>query len=81
MAYTVYSFASSYNASNLNGLTPPATVADLVNSQWAGKIASSYPNDDDAVLYLYTRYVAGTGSPSWLTRVSPSTAAPTSRAS
>ncbi|EGZ22661.1 hypothetical protein PHYSODRAFT_252207 [Phytophthora sojae] len=58
MAYTVYSFASSYNASNLNGLTPPATVADLVNSQWAGKIASSYPNDDDAVLYLYTRYLA-----------------------
>ncbi|GMF18849.1 unnamed protein product [Phytophthora fragariaefolia] len=42
---------------NLGGLTPPATVADLADPQWAGKIASSYPNDDDAVLFLYTRYV------------------------
>ncbi|KAE8979685.1 hypothetical protein PF010_g23391 [Phytophthora fragariae] len=57
MAYTVYSFASSYNASSLGGQIPPASIACLPDPQWAGKIASSYPNDDDAVLYLYTRYV------------------------
>ncbi|KAE9052368.1 hypothetical protein PR003_g959 [Phytophthora rubi] len=38
-------------------LRGPKSPADLVDSQWAGKIASTYPNDDDAVLFLYTRYV------------------------
>ncbi|KAG7384873.1 hypothetical protein PHYBOEH_009267 [Phytophthora boehmeriae] len=57
MAYTIYSFASSYNSSDLSGLEAPATPADLVDPKWSGKIASSYPHDDDAVLYLYTRYV------------------------
>ncbi|MCT9137604.1 ABC transporter substrate-binding protein [Streptomyces violarus] len=33
-------------------LTPP----DLVDPKWKGKIASSYPHDDDAVLYLYSLY-------------------------
>ncbi|KAG3121289.1 hypothetical protein PI124_g1167 [Phytophthora idaei] len=57
MAYTVYSFYTSYNSSSLDGLGAPATLENMTDSQWAGKIASSYPNDDDAVLYLYTRYV------------------------
>ncbi|KAG2812800.1 hypothetical protein PC129_g15132 [Phytophthora cactorum] len=52
MAYTVYSFYTSYNSSSLDGLDAPATLENLTDSQWAGKIASSYPNDDDAVLYL-----------------------------
>ncbi|GMF18829.1 unnamed protein product [Phytophthora lilii] len=56
-----YSADSSKRAYRSVLLAPPATVADLVDSQWAGKIASSYPNDDDAVLYLYTRYVAQYG--------------------
>ncbi|KAE8989290.1 hypothetical protein PR003_g22987 [Phytophthora rubi] len=68
MAYTVYSFASSYNASSLGGQTPPASIAGLADPQWAGKIASSYPNDDDAVLYLYTRYVNEYGW-DWVTKV------------
>ncbi|KAF4323948.1 hypothetical protein BBO99_00002357 [Phytophthora kernoviae] len=57
MAYTIYSFASSYNSSDLGGLEAPTSPADLVDPQWSGKIASSYPHDDDAVLYLYIRYV------------------------
>ncbi|ETL89750.1 hypothetical protein L917_11368 [Phytophthora nicotianae] len=57
MAYTIYSFYTSYNSSSLNGLAAPTSMESLTDSQWAGKIASSYPNDDDAVLYLYTRYV------------------------
>ncbi|MEV4033644.1 ABC transporter substrate-binding protein [Streptomyces umbrinus] len=32
------------------------TPRDLVDPKWKGKIASSYPHDDDAVLYLYTLY-------------------------
>jgi ABC-type Fe3+ transport system substrate-binding protein len=32
------------------------TPHDLVDPKWKGQIASSYPHDDDAVLYLYTLY-------------------------
>jgi ABC-type Fe3+ transport system substrate-binding protein len=33
-----------------------ASPKDLIDPQWRGKIASSYPHDDDAVLFLYKRY-------------------------
>lgn len=39
------------------GSAAPRSPADLVDPRWKGKIASSYPHDDDAVLYLYKRYV------------------------
>ncbi|EGZ28085.1 hypothetical protein PHYSODRAFT_258180 [Phytophthora sojae] len=57
MAYTIFSFGYIYNSSALDGVAAPTTPADLVNPQWAGKIASTYPHDDDAALFLYTRYV------------------------
>ncbi|KAG7377304.1 hypothetical protein PHYPSEUDO_011875 [Phytophthora pseudosyringae] len=57
LAYTIFTFGYIYNSSALNGLAPPATPAELADTQYADKIASSYPNDDDAVLFLYTRYV------------------------
>ncbi|KAL4096084.1 hypothetical protein PRIC1_009449 [Phytophthora ramorum] len=57
MAYTIFSFGYIYNSSALGGQAAPATPADLTDPTWADKIASSYPHDDDAVLFLYTRYV------------------------
>jgi ABC-type Fe3+ transport system substrate-binding protein len=39
------------------GSDAPSTPLDFVDPKWKGKIASSYPHDDDAVLYLYTQYV------------------------
>ncbi|KAG3117962.1 hypothetical protein PI125_g3325 [Phytophthora idaei] len=57
MAYLIYSFSFIYNTIALCDQIVPVTPADLVNPQWAGKIASSYPHDDDAVLFLFTRYV------------------------
>ncbi|KAG1703152.1 hypothetical protein DVH05_008064 [Phytophthora capsici] len=57
LAYSIYQFSFIYNTTALDGLTPPATPADLVKPEYAGKIASSYPHDDDAVLFLYSRYV------------------------
>ncbi|MDX3310988.1 extracellular solute-binding protein [Streptomyces sp. ME08-AFT2] len=39
------------------GSRPPLTPLDLVDPRWKGQIASSYPHDDDAVLYLYSLYV------------------------
>ncbi|MFG3025296.1 ABC transporter substrate-binding protein [Streptomyces sp. NPDC048254] len=38
------------------GSDAPRTPLDFVDPKWKGKIASSYPHDDDAVLYLYTLY-------------------------
>lgn len=39
------------------GSDAPRSPRDLVDPKWKGKIASSYPHDDDAVLYLYSLYV------------------------
>ncbi|RLN89107.1 hypothetical protein BBJ28_00006551 [Nothophytophthora sp. Chile5] len=69
MAYTIFTFGYIYDSSALGGLAPPTTPADLTNPEWAGKIASSYPNDDDAVLFLYTRYVEKYGW-DWVTSMS-----------
>ncbi|KAL4152255.1 hypothetical protein PRNP1_009189 [Phytophthora ramorum] len=57
MAYMMFTFSFLYDEAALGGLAAPKSPADLVEPQWAGKIASTYPNDDDAVLFLYTRYV------------------------
>lgn len=39
------------------GSDAPRTPLDLIDPKWKGKIASRYPHDDDAVLYLFTLYV------------------------
>ncbi|EGZ28075.1 hypothetical protein PHYSODRAFT_258322 [Phytophthora sojae] len=57
MAYTIFTFGFKYNSSQLDGYAAPTSPKDLTDPHWAGKIASSYPNDDDAVLFLYMRYV------------------------
>ncbi|MFJ3306971.1 ABC transporter substrate-binding protein [Streptomyces sp. NPDC086549] len=38
------------------GPDAPRTPLDLIDPKWRGRIASSYPHDDDAVLYLYSLY-------------------------
>ncbi|MFJ4964182.1 ABC transporter substrate-binding protein [Streptomyces sp. NPDC088729] len=38
------------------GTDSPLSPLDLVDPKWRGEIASSYPHDDDAVLYLYSLY-------------------------
>jgi ABC-type Fe3+ transport system substrate-binding protein len=43
------------------GANPPLTPLDLVDPRWKGAVASSYPHDDDAVLYLYALYVEAYG--------------------
>ncbi|MER5428292.1 extracellular solute-binding protein [Streptomyces sp. NPDC002588] len=39
------------------GPAAPRTPLDLLDARWKGKIASSFPHDDDAVLFLYSLYV------------------------
>ncbi|KAL3658719.1 hypothetical protein V7S43_016355 [Phytophthora oleae] len=57
LAYSIFTFGYLYNSTGLDGAAPPATPANLTDPKWAGKIASTYPHDDDAALFLYTRYV------------------------
>ncbi|KAE9360662.1 hypothetical protein PF008_g1746 [Phytophthora fragariae] len=72
MAYTIYSFGYIYNSSALNGAAPPTTPVDLVDPQWAGNIASTYPHDYDAALFLYTRYVEKYGW-DWVSKLAQQT--------
>ncbi len=54
-AVAVIAFSYMYDVAAVGG-TVPATPLDLVDPRWKGMIASSYPHDDDAVLYLYRLY-------------------------
>ncbi|WP_328747102.1 extracellular solute-binding protein [Streptomyces sp. NBC_00285] len=56
VATTALAFSFMYNTAAVGSQTP-LTPRDLVDPKWKGKIASSYPHDDDAVLYLFTLYV------------------------
>jgi len=38
------------------GANAPKTPLDLIDPRWKGAIASSFPHDDDAVLYLFSLY-------------------------
>jgi hypothetical protein len=59
VAIAVYAFSYMFNESLGSG--GPDTPRDLVDLRWNGAIASSYPNDDDAVLYLYRLYAKAYG--------------------
>lgn len=55
LAIGVIAFSFMYGVAAV-GADAPRTPLDLVDPKWKGKIASSYPHDDDAVLYLYALY-------------------------
>jgi ABC-type Fe3+ transport system substrate-binding protein len=48
----VDAFSTIYN-DDKTGAAAPASARDLLDPRWKGKIVSTFPNDDDAVLYLY----------------------------
>jgi ABC-type Fe3+ transport system substrate-binding protein len=54
-AIAVIGFSFMYDVEKA-GSAAPASPLDLVAPRWKGAIASSYPHDDDAVLYLYRLY-------------------------
>lgn len=59
VAIAVYAFSYMYAASL--GSSGPATPRAMVDPRWKGAISSSYPNDDDAVLFLYRLYAQAYG--------------------
>ncbi|WP_250207944.1 ABC transporter substrate-binding protein [Curvibacter sp. CHRR-16] len=65
MAIGVIAFSCMYDSSVVG--VPPTNPQALVDPVWRGKIASSYPHDDDAVLFLFKRY-AETYGWDWIRR-------------
>jgi ABC-type Fe3+ transport system substrate-binding protein len=55
VAVSAIAFSFMYGPAAV-GSNAPRTPLDLVDPKWKGRIASSYPHDDDAVLYLYSLY-------------------------
>ena len=49
----VDAFSNLANAKALGDIKPPREAADYLNPTLKGKIVSTYPNDDDAVLFWY----------------------------
>ncbi|WP_075738186.1 ABC transporter substrate-binding protein [Streptomyces acidiscabies] len=60
IATDVFAFGAAYNRQAV-GADAPRSVRDLAAARWKGKVASAYPNDDDATLFLYSRYVQAYG--------------------
>jgi ABC-type Fe3+ transport system substrate-binding protein len=60
VAIQVLAFSFMYNVAEAGGAAP-ATPLNLADPRWKGAIASSYPNDDDSVLYLYKLYAEAYG--------------------
>ncbi|MGH1553390.1 ABC transporter substrate-binding protein [Streptomyces sp. L7] len=55
VAIAAVAFSFLYDVAAV-GADAPRSPLDLIDPKWKGKIASSYPHDDDAALYLYTLY-------------------------
>uniref|UniRef100_K3WIY2 ABC transporter substrate-binding protein n=1 Tax=Globisporangium ultimum (strain ATCC 200006 / CBS 805.95 / DAOM BR144) TaxID=431595 RepID=K3WIY2_GLOUD len=56
-SYTVFTFSFVYDTKLLAGEAAPQTPVDILDPKWKGKISSTYPHDDDAVLFLFKLYV------------------------
>ncbi|MEE1760499.1 MULTISPECIES: ABC transporter substrate-binding protein [unclassified Streptomyces] len=54
-AIRVTAFSYMYGVEAVGG-NAPKSPQELVDPRWKGAIASSYPHDDDAVLYLFSLY-------------------------
>ncbi|MDX3521545.1 ABC transporter substrate-binding protein [Streptomyces scabiei] len=63
----VDAFSTIYNIDAVRAGQAPATARDLLDPRLKGKIVSTFPNDDDAVLYLYKLIVDRYGW-DWLRR-------------
>ncbi|KAK0454043.1 uncharacterized protein EV420DRAFT_616914 [Desarmillaria tabescens] len=48
-----YLFANNVATAKTNVSEAPTEFLDYLDSKWAGKIVSTYPNDDDAVLFQF----------------------------
>ena len=59
VAIAVYAFSYMYD--DTLGTQGPNSPLELVDQRWTDAIASAYPHDDDAVLYLFRLYAEAYG--------------------
>jgi ABC-type Fe3+ transport system substrate-binding protein len=57
VAMTVYAFASVVNTSLVPEARAPRDAVDFLDPALKGKLVMVYPNDDDALLYLFDHYI------------------------
>ncbi|KXT80651.1 ABC transporter substrate-binding protein [Streptococcus oralis] len=57
----VLAFGNVVNTKALGSTSEPKTAKDLLNSELKGKLISTYPNDDDAVLFWYKQMIDKNG--------------------
>lgn len=50
-----------YNSNKLNESEVPDNYLDLLDPKWKGKLILTYPNDDDAIAYLFSLQIAKYG--------------------
>ena len=60
LAIGVLAFSLMYDVAGV-GADAPRSPQELADPKWKGKIASSYPQDDDATLFLYKQYAQAYG--------------------
>lgn len=57
----VLAFGNVVNTKTLGNIPEPKTAQDLLNPDLKGKMISTYPNDDDAVLFWYKQMIDKNG--------------------
>ncbi|GLD98207.1 hypothetical protein PINS_up006904 [Pythium insidiosum] len=62
-SHAVYTFSYFYDEAQLSakGLPAPKTAQDLADPKYRDLIASAYPHDDDATLYVYDQWIKAYG--------------------
>ena len=57
-----------YDSGKIDKTEVPNTYQDLLDAKWTGKLILTYPNDDDAITYLFSIITARYGF-AWLERL------------
>ncbi|KAF4493571.1 ABC-type Fe3+ transport system [Fusarium agapanthi] len=66
--YTVIAWQLIWNADKLKGKKAPAEYSDFLAPEYKGKLALTYPNDDDSILFLFDRILNQYGE-SWFNKL------------
>lgn len=61
VAFTIFAFSAVFNTAQVSEADAPRDAIDFLKPEFKGRIALSYPHDDDAVLYQFDRIVSQYG--------------------
>ncbi|KAJ4089811.1 hypothetical protein NW760_012606 [Fusarium oxysporum] len=66
--YTGIAWQLIWNANKLKGKKAPAEYSDFLAPEYKGKLALTYPNDDDSILFLFDQILNKYGE-TWFTKL------------